>query len=157
MEALLKVTADVRSPARPWATIGREPVKLFLGDSVNAIGDRPSRVTLVTRNGVPDMVLLDDDAVRFRGKAYSALVAVCKAICGKSSPHDAVLDLGELLADPIAVSALGGHTSRPNLEIYLRDHLQSKHCLGNAVSIENGALKFHCEIHQIEHSELPPA
>ena len=87
MEALLKVTAEVRSPARPWVTIGREPIKLFLDDSVNTVAPPLARmqITLVTRNGVPDVLMLNDDEVRSRGKDYTALVAVCKAACRQAS------------------------------------------------------------------------
>jgi hypothetical protein len=58
VEALLRVRADVRNPARPWGHVECAPVKLFIDDSVNlAPGESPAEpvapkiVTTMRGNG----------------------------------------------------------------------------------------------------------
>lgn len=155
LEALLEVTADIRNPARPWDPIGRNPLKLFVDDSVNLLGPTPSQITIITGDPGPDNILLDDDEVRFKGKGRSALIAICKAFCRKlPRPTSAIFEIQELQKDETFMKE-SGCARDGDLGRFLRDHIQGK--LGDAVTIEDGFVKFHCGIHQIGHSQVFPS
>jgi len=159
MEALLKVTAEVRIPARPWRPLERDVIKLFLDDSVNAIADSVGRLTVVSRIGQPDEIFLDEDEARFRGsKSFDVIAAVCKAICRLKLGDRSLVPYVDLAADTDVRVALGlwvpanpgsrgldpGYLG--TFKTRLRDHLQGANRLGKAVTIGPDALGFSCQV-----------
>lgn len=159
MEVLLRITAEVRNPARPWKPLGRVPIKLFLDDSANAIAESISRVTVVTRNGVPVQVFFDDDEVRFRkSQGFADIAAICKSACRFPPEKRSAIPLECLAKDKELATALRlkGEEDIAGLTIRINDHLKDSKRLGNVVMIDRNLLKFSCVLRHIEDSG-PPA
>lgn len=149
IEILLRVTAAVHQPERPWEP-RTTPLKAFV-NGTNVIAKTPRVVTL----GIPadrpleagciQHVLLNDDEVEFRGERYDTLVAVClKAYLNEleGKPPDTILVDG-LERD----SRLWTSPWRPTFPTFYRDHLQ-RQLLHGVLSVNDKAalLKLSCKI-----------
>jgi len=145
LEVLLEVSAVVHEPAQPWVVEFCKPKKLFLNGGVNAL-HAPDTITLGVRDNEVHCVLLDEDEVTFGGRAYAALVALCrKAVCatnGAVGIHDLLNDVGAwprgLVTAPDDLDKAKG---------FFNDNLR-RHRLREALSIEGDSLVLHCRVQE---------
>lgn len=144
-EALLKVTARMHKPARPWdPDVSVE--SLFLQKSRNLLQE-PSRVTLgITKKELTHAkevryLLFDDDEMDFSPKDNAAVVAFCTKCVLDSSR---VIRIKDLISDA-RVWANGDCPTEDKAPTFLRDHLQ-RHSLNITVSGGSISLPAGCRI-----------
>jgi hypothetical protein len=145
LEVLLEVAAVVHEPAQPWVVEFCTPKRLFLNGGVNLL-HAPTTITLGVRNNEVCCVLLDEDEVAFRGRAYAALIALCRK---SLSVSNGAVGIRGLLDDTGAWPD-GVVTAPSNLERakgFFNDNLR-KHRLRDALSIDGDNLVLHCHVRQ---------
>jgi len=144
-EALLKVSARVYKPAKPWDPVVVEE-SLFLQKSRNLL-QAPLRVTLgtekkqLTHAKEVRYLLFDDYEMDFSPKDNAAVVAFCTKIILDSSR---VVRIKDLISDT-RVWANGDCPTEDKAPTFLRDHLQ-RHSLNITVSGDTISLPPGCRI-----------
>jgi hypothetical protein len=141
VEALLKVSATVHNPARPWRTEIEEK-SLFLNKSRNLLKP-PTRIALATDSGTLQnaddvrYMLFDEDEVEFASVNYAAAVAVCVKYYLDQRPEMSISGLtGDKRLWPNGNSPVKGGVVN-----FLRDHLQ-RHNFNGIVEVAAGVLSF---------------
>ena len=139
VEVLLKVKANVHTPARPWEVSECVEEKLFVNDSLNVLS-LPKVVTIGPK-GVSDprdmYVLLDDDEVTLSGATRDTLIAICqKAHRDKTKSIDWKLLQEDHRVWPNGQHPFNGYSKSQEIN-FLRDHLK-RGLLRGALTVEEG-------------------
>ena len=154
VEILLRVTAAVRSPARPWDVEECVEEKVLLKSGPNLLAS-PSVVTLGVSGPLArdiKYLLLDEEEMPLQSPAHGALAAICWHSHHRGTN---VVDVDSLCGDgeawpegkcPIALA------ESANACTWIRDHLKSRLLKERLEVFSNPAsltLKFELKIHQL--------
>jgi hypothetical protein len=129
------------NPATPWKVETRNPLKIFLDDSPDALRE-PALMTVRMINERAAHILLDGDVIRFPEVACDQLRAICDHLPAADPKR---VDLRVLQKHPAFRVPDRVEPELDQVESAIRDNLK-KHRFRDAITFDSGSVIFRCKV-----------